>query len=81
MNFRSISATGPSGALDRAVAGTPAAGPRRRPARSPSSSAGFSTMPFSLAFSGDYGHLSSLFTELERFVAVPTTRRSTSRAV
>ncbi len=69
VNFRSISAAGSSGP-STAAAGTPTTGPTPPPGAIASTSAGFSTMPFALQFSGDYGHLSSLFTELEKFVAV-----------
>ena len=69
MNFRAITAGGGSGPAT-AAAGTPTTGPTPPPGAIAASWAGFSTMPFALKFAGDYGHLSTLFTELERFVAV-----------
>jgi hypothetical protein len=69
VNFQSISATGTSAASTE-PAGAPTGAAAPPPGAVQSSSAGFSTMPFALSFSGDYGHLSSLFSELERFVAV-----------
>jgi hypothetical protein len=69
VNFRSIQVAGGSGP-STAPAGAVPAGPPPPPRATASSHGGFSTMPFSLTFSGDFGHLTGLFTELEKFVAV-----------
>jgi hypothetical protein len=69
VNFRSISVSGGAGPSTDPQ-GTTAGATTPPPGAIASSSAGFSTMPFALSFAGDYGNLSDLFTELERFVAV-----------
>jgi len=69
VNFRGISPAGTSGPSTD-PAGTEPTGATPPPGAVASSSGGFSTMPFALTFGGDYAHLSDLFTELERFVAV-----------
>jgi Tfp pilus assembly protein PilO len=44
------------------------------PGTVPVGSAGFSSMPFTFAFTGDYFHLSNFFRRLERFVTVENER-------
>jgi hypothetical protein len=67
VNFRSIAASA-SGSPSTVETG--AATTLNPPPGAVATAAGFSTMPFTLTFSGDYAHLTDLFTELERFVAV-----------
>jgi hypothetical protein len=68
VDFRSISVGGGSSGAPaaEAPAGT-VAGP---PGSAPVGSAGFATMPFTLAFRGSYFNLGSFFQRLDRFVAV-----------
>jgi len=70
VNFRSIQVAGGGTGPSTAPAGATAAGPTPPPGAVASSSGGFSTMPFTLTFSGEFSRLSSLFTELEKFVSV-----------
>jgi hypothetical protein len=69
VNFRSISAAG-AGGPSTAPAGETATGPTPPPGAVASSSGGVSTMPFALKFTGGFSDLSSLFTEIEKFVSV-----------
>jgi Tfp pilus assembly protein PilO len=67
VDFRSIAVDGSSGApADPTTAGA-VAGP---PGSAPVGSAGFATMPFSLAFKGSYFNLGSFFQRIDRFVSV-----------
>ena len=67
VDFRSITVGGSSGAPaedDRPGAAAPP------PGSAPVGSAGFATMPFSLAFKGSYFNLGSFFQRIDRFVSV-----------
>ena len=68
VNFRSISASASGSPSTAAQSG--AATTLNPPPGAVATAAGFSTMPFNLTFTGNYAHLTDLFTELERFVAV-----------
>lgn len=68
VNFKSIAVAGATGPSTAPASGAPAVTPP--PGAISSGSAGFSTMPFTLEFSGNYSRLSDLFTQLERFVSV-----------
>lgn len=67
VDFRSITVGGSSGAPAEDVAPGSAAPP---PGSAPVGSAGFSTMPFTLAFKGSYFNLGSFFQRIDRFVSV-----------
>lgn len=67
VDFRSITVGGSSGAPAEDIAPGTVAPP---PGSAPVGSAGFSTMPFTLAFKGSYFNLGSFFQRIDRFVSV-----------
>lgn len=67
VDFRSITVGGASGAPAEATAPGTIAPP---PGSAPVGTAGFATMPFSLAFKGSYFDLGSFFQRVDRFVSV-----------
>jgi len=75
VTFRSLNVTGGGSApaAGGATAGT-ANGLASAPGAVPVGSAGFSTMPFTFAFSGSFFRLSDFFQRLERFVTVENDR-------
>jgi hypothetical protein len=67
VDFRSITVGGASGAPAEELAAGAVAPP---PGSTPVGTAGFSTMPFTLAFKGSYFNLGSFFQRIDRFVTV-----------
>jgi hypothetical protein len=68
VDFRSITVGG--GSTGAPAAEAPAGTVAGPPGSAPVGSAGFATMPFTLAFRGSYFNLGSFFQRLDRFVAV-----------
>jgi Tfp pilus assembly protein PilO len=67
VDFRSITVGGSGGAPAEELAAGAVAPP---PGSSPVGTAGFSTMPFTLAFKGSYFNLGNFFQRIDRFVTV-----------
>jgi hypothetical protein len=69
VDFRTISIGGSGAPTTGPAAAAPSSGPTP-PGASSVGSAGFSTMPFSFGFKGDFFELGKFFNRLDRFVAV-----------